>query len=206
MFSEQGLAEFRSREILENLRTSGLNYKAEISPFTTRIKLSHKFLTDWSDIRVTSKPPQPPILESDTVDPDSFKTFQTDLLDRDSELLALKKSNSDLEKSLRDRVEELAVFKKERDGFENEISRLESAASFQANAREKLNTNFQNASSSATNFRAKLSEKTIECKNLELTKASLESLLSECKLKVKKDSYPRLLFCLGQRPTQHHLL
>ena len=52
--------------------------------------------------------------------------------------------------------------KKEWDGFENEISRLKSAASFQANARGKLNTNFQNATSSATNFCAKLSEKTIE--------------------------------------------
>ena len=30
-------------------------------------------------------------------------------------------SNSHLEKSLRDRVEELAVFKKEQDGFENDI-------------------------------------------------------------------------------------
>ena len=57
------------------------------------------------------------------VDPDSFITFQTDLLDKDSELLALKKSNSHLEKSLRDTVEELAVFEKERDGFENEISK-----------------------------------------------------------------------------------
>ena len=48
-----------------------------------------------------------------------------------------------LEKSLQDRVEELAVLKKEWDGFENEISRVESAASFQANARENLTPIFK---------------------------------------------------------------
>ena len=75
MFSEQGLAEVKSCEILENLRTCGLNYKAEISPFMTRMKLSHKFVNDWSDIRVTSRPLQPPISESNAAEPDSLEKF-----------------------------------------------------------------------------------------------------------------------------------
>ena len=57
--------------------------------------------------------------------------------------MALKKSNSDLEKSLQNGGEELAVLKKELDRFENEISSLESAVFFHENAKAKINTNFK---------------------------------------------------------------
>ena len=56
---------------------------------------------------------------------------------------------------------------------------------FHENAKAKLNNNFQTASANTSNFCKKLSEKTIKCKTFESTKATLESLLSVCQLKIE---------------------
>ena len=68
--------------------------------------------------------------------------------------------------------------------FENEISQLKSAVVFHENAKAKLNTTLLSAKADASNFHAKLSEKTNECKIFESTSADLETLLSECQLKI----------------------
>ena len=55
-------------------------------------------------------------MESTAADQKRFEMFKNGLLDKDKTILALQKSmvNSDLEKSLQDKDNELLVFKKER--------------------------------------------------------------------------------------------